>query len=111
MVADIGAEAALIAVFRIAEEILILPVAAAQDHQLAARLHHNIQALTDEVDALMPHQAADHGEQGNIALDLEAQLLLQGFFAVGLATQALGPRNGPSAPGRWQGRKRWCRCR
>ena len=85
IVTDIGAKTAFIAVFRIAEEIFILPVAAAQDHQLAARLHHNIQALADEVNALVAHQTAHHGDKRHIALHLQAQFLLQSLFAAGLA--------------------------
>ena len=90
IIADIGAQAALIAVFGVAEEVLILLLPAALEHQLAAGAHNIVQALADEVDALVPHQAADHGENGHVALHLQTQLLLQGLLTVGLAPEAAG---------------------
>ena len=69
--------AAGVLVGRPLEELLVLPVPLAQDHQLHGQLHHVVEHLAHQVQALVAHQSADDAHDGHIGLLPQARELLQ----------------------------------
>ena len=59
------------------EELLVLPVPLAQDHHLQGQLHHVVEHLAHQIQALVGHQAADDAHDGNVGLLPQAHELLQ----------------------------------
>ena len=59
------------------EELLILAVALAQDDQLEREFHHIMEHLTNQVQALVGHQAADDAHDGHVGLFPQPQQPLQ----------------------------------
>ena len=82
--ADVNAHAARIAGAQLVEEVLVLAFAGAEDDQLDALLQQAFGDSLDEVNAFVADQTGDHGHDGAAVL-MQAELVLQGSFAGGLA--------------------------
>ena len=80
-----GGEAAGVLVLSLAEGLLIVPVAGAQDDHLYVHTHNLVDGGGDQVEALVPHQAGHAGDDGGVRVLPQAGHLLQGGFAVLLA--------------------------
>ena len=85
-----------------AEEVLIPLVAGAQDHQLHGELHHIVEHLADQVQALVGDQAAYHSHNGGMGLFPQAHHPLELGFAGVFAFHILEGeilQNAPVGPG------------
>ena len=69
------------------EEFLITLVAGTQDHKLHGELHHIMNDLADQIQALMGHQAGHHSNDGGMRLLPQAGHLLQLRLIRRLASQ------------------------
>ena len=81
---DPGRQHAGEAVLCIAEKFLILPIAFAQHHKLDAKIHHAVQRFTDQIQALVGYQAADHRHNGKIRILPQPHFPLQRRLTCGL---------------------------
>ena len=71
-------EAARVFRLHLLEELLVLPVAAAEHGKLRVRVRHNIvHSALDEVEALVGDEARDHADHRHVRIDLQIQALLQ----------------------------------
>ena len=68
-----------------ADEVLIVPVAHAQEHQLHVLAHDVVQHPLDEVQALLGGEPGDEADEGRLRTLLQAALLLQARLQDGLA--------------------------
>ena len=84
IVFDPGRQHAGEAVLCIAEKFLILPIAFAQHHKLDAKIHHAVQRFTDQIQALVGYQAADHRHNGKIRILPQPHFPLQRRLTCGL---------------------------
>ena len=71
-----GGEAAGILGCRMAEGLLIVPVAGAQDDHLYVHTHNLVDGGGDQVEALVPHQAGHAGDDGGVRVLPQAGHLL-----------------------------------
>ena len=85
-----GGKAAGILALGIAECLLILPLAGAQDHHLHVQAHDVVEGVGDQGEALVAHQAGDAADEGDVGVLLKAHGPLEGGLAGGLAGDVLG---------------------
>ena len=82
--ANVHTNAAGVAGAQLVEEVLILGLAGAEDDQLDALLQQTLGDGLNQVNALVANQTGDHGHD-RAAVLMQAELVLQGSFAGGLA--------------------------
>ena len=95
VVADVGADASLVAVLRLAHEALVLARAAAQQQEADVEVHHLVEHALYEVEALLRGHARDHcyerGVRVGVQTHVEHQRLLAGLLALEVTlVEALG---------------------
>jgi len=91
VVADVGAQAALVPPLGAAHEVLVFGVAGAEEHKRHVLLIHElVEHALHKVEALLRRHARDHGDDGRVRADLEPELPAQRGAAGGFTTQVVG---------------------
>ena len=91
VVADVGAQAALVPPLGAAHKVLIFGVARAEEHERhVLAVHELVEHALHQVEALLRRHARDHGDDGRVRADLETELPAQRGAAGGLAARVVG---------------------
>ena len=91
VIADVGAQAALVPPLGAAHEVLVFGVAGAEEHERHVLLIHElVEHALHQVEAFLRRHARDHGDDGRVRADLEPELPAQCSTAGGLAAQVVG---------------------
>ena len=91
IVANVGAQAALVPPLGAAHEVLVFGVAGAEEHERhVLAVHELVEHALHQVEAFLRRHARDHGDDGRVRADLKPELPAQRGAAGGLAAQVVG---------------------